>query len=87
VSWQVSGIKRGSAYLVSQDENGRPNYGGTPSDQSILETIKISELKMTSLIILAITSFPIGGLFYIMRSLLPYQGKLTALSLALKCEA
>jgi len=39
VSWQVSGIKRGSAYLVSQDENGRPNYGGTPSDQSILETI------------------------------------------------
>ena len=24
---------------MSQDENGRPNYGGTPSDQSILQTI------------------------------------------------
>ena len=39
VTWQVSGIKRGTAYLVSQDENGRPNYGGTPSDKSILEAI------------------------------------------------
>jgi len=39
VTWQVSGVKRGTAYLVSQDENERPNYGGTPSDDSILQAI------------------------------------------------
>jgi len=39
VSWQVSDVKRGTAYLVSQDDNGRPNYGGTPSDRSILQAI------------------------------------------------
>ncbi len=39
VSWQVSGVKRGTAYLVSQDADGRPHYGGTPSDRSILEAI------------------------------------------------
>jgi len=39
VTWQVSGVKRGTAYLVSQDENGRSNYGGTPSDRSILQAI------------------------------------------------
>jgi len=43
VSWRVSGITRGTAYLVSQDEDGRPAYGGTPSDQSILQAI--SSLK------------------------------------------
>ena len=43
VSWQVSGQTRGTAYLVSQGEDGRPNYGGTPSDASILQAI--SSLK------------------------------------------
>ncbi len=39
VSWRVGGMTRGAAYLVSQDEAGRPNYGGTPSDSSILQAI------------------------------------------------
>ena len=38
-TWRVSGVTRGSAYLVSQTEDGRPNYGGTPSDASILQAI------------------------------------------------
>ena len=41
--WRVSGQTRGTAYLVSQDIEGRPNYGGTPSDASILQAI--SSLK------------------------------------------
>ena len=32
--WQVSGVDRGQAYVVSQT-NGRPTYGGTPSDQTV----------------------------------------------------
>lgn len=43
VTWQVSGVRRGTAYLVSQSEDGRPYYGGTPSDASILQAI--SSLK------------------------------------------
>ncbi len=43
VTWQVSGVKRNEAYLISRDANGRPNYGGTPSDRSILQAI--TELK------------------------------------------
>ncbi|MGJ8562217.1 MAG: baseplate multidomain protein megatron [Alphaproteobacteria bacterium] len=40
VPWQVCGQTRETAYLVSQDENGRPNYGGTPSDASIVQAIR-----------------------------------------------
>ena len=40
VTWRVSGVTRGSAYLVSQSADGRPNYGGTPSDESILQAIE-----------------------------------------------
>jgi len=39
VTWRVSGVTRGTAYLVSQSADGRPNYGGTPSDASILQAI------------------------------------------------
>lgn len=43
-AWQVNGLTRSDAYLVSQTrgEDGidRPNYGGTPSDGTIIETIK-----------------------------------------------
>ena len=43
LTWQVSGVKRNEAYLISRDANGRPNYGGTPTDHSILQAI--TELK------------------------------------------
>jgi hypothetical protein len=36
--WQVSGLNRTTAQLVPQVE-GRPVYGGTPSDQSVIEAI------------------------------------------------
>ena len=39
-SWHVSGRTREDAYLISADSAGRPVYGGTPSDESILQAIK-----------------------------------------------
>lgn len=42
-AWSVDGVTRASAYVVSQDAEGRPVYGGTPSDFSVTEAIQ--ELK------------------------------------------
>ena len=39
-AWQVGRWDRSSAYVVSLDEDGRPNFGGTPSDESLLQAIK-----------------------------------------------
>ncbi len=43
LTWTVAGETRAEAYLVSRDEDGRVNYGGTPSDASVIEAIR--ELK------------------------------------------
>ena len=43
VDWEVAGQTRGTAYLVSRDEDGNPVYGGTPSDASLIALIR--ELK------------------------------------------
>lgn len=37
--WAVAGEDRGSAALVSTDAEGRPAYGGTPSDASVVAAI------------------------------------------------
>ncbi|MEM6276498.1 MAG: glycoside hydrolase TIM-barrel-like domain-containing protein, partial [Pseudomonadota bacterium] len=39
MDWSVSGIDRASAQVVPLDEEGRPLYGGTPTDQSVIEAI------------------------------------------------
>ncbi len=41
--WQVNGVDRASAHLVSTDAEGRPVYGGTPSDAAVVQAIR--ELK------------------------------------------
>lgn len=49
-SWTVAGLDRESAYLISADEEGRPSYGGTPDDQSVIQAIqalKARGLKVT----------------------------------------
>lgn len=51
-TWSVAGVSRSSAYVVSQIE-GRPAYGGTPSDDSIRHLI--AELKSRGL---KITLYP-----------------------------
>jgi hypothetical protein len=39
ISWQVAGINRLDAYLISRQDN-RPVYGGTPSDYTVISAIK-----------------------------------------------
>jgi len=39
-SWQVGRDTRNQAYIVSTDEEGRPNFGGTPSDESLIQAIR-----------------------------------------------
>ncbi len=38
-SWSVAGYSRTTARLMSRDAEGRPNYGGTPDDGSILRLL------------------------------------------------
>jgi hypothetical protein len=42
-NWSVDGVARGSAHLVSRDDQGRPAYGGTPSDTAVVQAMQ--ELK------------------------------------------
>jgi len=51
-SWQVSGVARGAAQVVSSHDGG-PAYGGTPSDKSVFEAI--TELKARGL---GVTFYP-----------------------------
>ena len=39
ISWSVAGASRAGAHVVSLDE-GRPAYGGTPSDQTVVAAIR-----------------------------------------------
>ena len=40
VDWQVGRDNRSSAYVVSADGEARPNFGGTPSDEILMQAIK-----------------------------------------------
>jgi hypothetical protein len=48
-TWKVDGVTRSAAHLVSQ-EGGRPAYGGTPSDESVVALI--ADLKSRGLHVL-----------------------------------
>ncbi|MEL7454570.1 MAG: glycoside hydrolase TIM-barrel-like domain-containing protein, partial [Pseudomonadota bacterium] len=43
-TWRAGGVGRGDAWLISGADIGRPNYGGTPADRSVIEGIR----EMTS---------------------------------------
>jgi len=38
--WQVAGLDRATAQKVPQADDGRPVYGGTPTDQSVIEAVE-----------------------------------------------
>ena len=38
--WQVGRDNRGNAYLISRDNEDRPNFGGSPSDESLISAIR-----------------------------------------------
>lgn len=40
VGWSVAGLTTSDAALVSRDAGGRPNFGGTPSDGSVISAIR-----------------------------------------------
>ena len=42
-NWSVDGVGRGAAHLVSRDDQGRPAYGGTPSDSAVVQAIQRAE--------------------------------------------
>ncbi len=39
-SWEVCGQQRDTAYLVSGEQEGLPNYGGTPADRAVVQGIQ-----------------------------------------------
>ena len=45
--WRVNGVTRSQALVVSQDDQGRPVYGGTPADFSVMQAIR--EMKARGL--------------------------------------
>lgn len=53
-AWSVDGVARADAHVVSTDAEGRPVYGGTPADFSVVEAIQ--ELKSRGL---RVTFYPI----------------------------
>jgi len=74
VEWQVAGEDRSSAYIVSADAEGRPNYGGTPSDESLIACIK--ELKQRGF---SVTLYP----FLLMDTPgFPWRGRIAPTSAA-----
>jgi hypothetical protein len=46
-TWIVNGVTRAAAHLVSTDDEGRPNFGGTPADFGVVQAIR--ELKARGL--------------------------------------
>lgn len=74
VEWRVAGQDRNSAYIVSTDSEGRQNYGGTPSDESVIDCIR--ELKQRGI---AVTLYP----FLLMDTPgFPWRGRIKATSSA-----
>ena len=47
VRWEVDGLRRDAVMVISTDGNGRPVYGGTPADFSVIEAIQ--EMKARGL--------------------------------------
>jgi hypothetical protein len=69
-AWEVDGIVRGAAHLISKDGNGNAVYGGTPADTCVLEGI--AALHAAGI---AVTLSP----FILMDSAgFPWRGRITA---------
>lgn len=44
LTWRVGNVTRESAYVVSQ-KDGRPAYGGTPSDETVIQAIQLLKAR------------------------------------------
>ena len=84
LSWSVAGLTRANAYLVSE-KDGRAAYGGTPSDQTVVEAIKDLKARgmavtLTPFILMDIPDGnalpnPYGGAAS--QSVYPWRGRIT----------
>lgn len=69
-SWQVGKLSRSQGYEISRDSEDRPNYGGTPSDKSILNFI--DELKSRGLKVM------LNPMLLVDTPQKPWRGRMTA---------
>lgn len=67
--WEVAGFNRSTAKLILQDVNGNPQYGGTPSDNSLIRYLK--ELKARGYNIL------FNPMFFMDTATKPWRGRVT----------
>ena len=86
--WRVNGVTRSQALVVSQDDQGRPVYGGTPADFSVVQAIREMRargLKVTFYPFLMM-DIPAGNLLpdpysddaaSIGQPVLPWRGRIT----------
>jgi len=68
-NWQVGVEDRGTAYVVSADAEGRPNFGGTPSDSSLIQAIQSIKSRGMS-----VTLYPF---ILVDASGFPWRGRIT----------
>lgn len=82
--WQVNGLSRGAARLVSQ-VNGNAAYGGTPSDASVLRAIKLLKARRVKVTFypFAMMDIPVGNSLpdpnapSMMQQPYPWRGRIT----------
>jgi hypothetical protein len=67
--WSVAGHARASAYLISQDAEGNPVYGGTPSDAGIVRYL--DEMKSRGMNVMF---YP---MFFMDTASKPWRGRVT----------
>ena len=67
--WQVGRHSRSDAYVVSSDIEGRPNYGGTPSDDSLIQAIQSIKTRGMSVTLYPFILMDTDGF--------PWRGRLT----------
>lgn len=73
--WQVGRDDRGSAWLVSTDgetvaNGGRPNFGGTPSDESIIQAIRSIRQRGMTVTLYPFLMMDVAGF--------PWRGRVTS---------
>ncbi|MEQ1717283.1 MAG: glycoside hydrolase TIM-barrel-like domain-containing protein, partial [Hyphomicrobium sp.] len=83
LTWSVAGVARAAAYVVSE-KDGRPAYGGTPSDQTVVAAIRDLNARgmsvtLTPFVLMDIASGntlpdPYGGAA---QAVYPWRGRIT----------
>ncbi|MDG4649811.1 glycoside hydrolase TIM-barrel-like domain-containing protein [Roseibacterium sp. SDUM158017] len=84
-AWRAGGLSRGAAEEIARDANGRPIYGGTPSDAGVIEAIRAirsggQEVMFYPLMLMEIPEGnglpdPWGG---VEQAAFPWRGRITS---------